>query len=579
MRVSGIRVLVLSLWLVALQPPAHAADCPDATRVLGPEASGVVRRALGALHPQQLQVRCDTIAIQLCPDARTCTDIDLSDAQRGCASVTAGAWCISTPPGRQALVETLANHLRDVPGPWRGALVSADLGEPATASGDPGAAYPWWAWLLAVALLAAPFALGRALGAWARSRHQTKRRFQIIRWATAAVVLGGTLPLTAWLPGVGFWDLLLLAGLATAGWLTATAERRMEGPARRVAVIASLLSLGAAELAVRALLPQPHEEPVRDALTFAPEAREPGCQLLYPELAGDRVGALDAAASTASRRVLHVGDSMLLDGAEPAERAISRINASDPDSAHLNAAMQGTGTDFQSVVFERWAARTTPALAMVWLYPGNDMADVDKAYACCAAGPLLDDSEPPNARCAAPEWSFDLGTLVARSPPPYPVRVAATVSALAAHLSAAMRKAVAPLEPATGANAGFEGDERSLTREASFLRRIKATSEALRVPVVAVILPFRGRLHHLLEDGPAASDVGTALVRAATDAGLEVWDARPTITAAARDHGVAALYSPEGGWNEHFGPLGHRVLASWAEPRIADRLAAARREP
>ena len=88
---------------------------------------------------------------------------------------------------------------------------------------------------------------------------------------------------------------------------------------------------------------------------------------------------------------------------------------------------------------------------VLYLNAANDLADMDQPYACCGHGPLFDQAEPELGwRCPSPNWAFPLSTLLARSPAPYSLRVAAGVAHSAAYAARGFARIAAYAEPSLG---------------------------------------------------------------------------------------------------------------------------------
>ncbi|MGB0591991.1 MAG: hypothetical protein ACPGU1_20105 [Myxococcota bacterium] len=544
------------------------AENPAAWRALPPETldrlRARVREGTPPLYLWQGTLVCDHIEATLCTKAQgrgACAEVRLGDPERGCVRPSDGPFCI-TPRGTtqdatvlSAVTARLTDWSPDQV--WR--TIERD-GQPVAE----GAALPYagvdaalWPMGLSLVALLVLFGLGLLWGQLSR-----------LSLGARALVppLSALLGALLW-PGVSTWD-LLCAGLIIGGvgWVRGRHGPPSQGALGRFA-LATILTIALGEVAVRALLPAPAPQPPPQAarLYFEPEARELACQALYPTRYGDALPTLRPLSEGADY-VLHVGDSMV-EGNEvaPAERFTAMIDAHDEARVHLNVGFSGTGPDHHLRVLKAWWPVVKPAAVVLYLYPGNDLLDLDRAYACCDHGALLDHAL--DSRCEAPQWSFPLGALLARSPAPYPLRAASSHSAFFAHLSAGFSRLVHGLEPRLGDEAGSTEAEGAWERYSAVIVAIERFVAARGAALNVVLLPTRaalepeGEANHALGVGDRMAEV----LRLAQIPGL---DARPMFRGLGRGGSYAHLFSDQGAWNEHLGPQGHQALSNWLQGRL-----------
>ncbi|MBM4395415.1 MAG: hypothetical protein FJ087_06970 [Deltaproteobacteria bacterium] len=367
---------------------------------------------------------------------------------------------------------------------------------------------------------------------------------------------------------LGAWDRLLAGALFGAGLLAGVRGLPRPFPTGKVLLAAgsTALALAGVEAAVRLALPPPPAFPdVSEARLFLPPGSSWAlrCDMAAPALWPDRWPDLLARrvppdAAAASRRVLHVGDSMVFGaGVGMAEAFPARLAASDPGVSHVNAGVPGTGPDFYLLLVREWLPRVRPDLVVVYLFAANDLLDIDQPYACCGDGPLLAwDADTPRPRCPDPVWGASVGLGIGSSPAPYPVRVATAFSRAARHAAAAFD--VAPRPPR----------EVQAARLEIVLRLLRAEVEAAGARVSAVLLPARWDLEG--DRGAAAWSVPAraAVVAATTRAGLSLLDPAGAFEEAVRRDGVRRWFAAERPDDPHFSADGHELLAEWLRGRL-----------
>jgi lysophospholipase L1-like esterase len=266
------------------------------------------------------------------------------------------------------------------------------------------------------------------------------------------------------------------------------------------------------------------------------------------------------------RLVLHIGDSMVYGtGVGPEERFTHLLESAGAGTRHLNGGFPGTGPDHHLQVLRAWLPLLKPDALVLYLYPGNDLLDLDRPYACCDHGPLLDAGL--KTRCPTPRWSFPLRALLARSPPPYPLRAASSHLVIAAHLSAAFSRVVSLLEPHLGEAAGGAEEEQAWARYGGILSAVRELAAERDLPLSAVLLPTRVAL----EPGAApshAQGVAERMAQVARQESLRLLDARDWIAPLAREGSYGHLFGDGVRWDEHLSAEGHRSLAAWLAERL-----------
>ncbi len=537
-----------------------------AWRALPPGTASELKRAIMGgepeLHLWEAQLVCDEIDAVICTREEgqgSCAHLMLSDPDRGCEGSRAGPYCAVWEDQRapEELRGPILKRLderaeRDV---WRPVERSESAAQaPGARATSEAASWPMIASLVVLLLLVW---LGALLGRF------TQLSLGLGLRVSLPLALG---LLTAWLaPAISTWDLLGAASiLSGAAWLSGRPQGLSRGTCVRLlaALVVSALIL---EVAVRLLLGSPPQSPPpqQARLVFSPEARESACMALFP---ADYPGIMAQSTQAHDRVVLHLGDSMVYGtGVEPADRFTSLLSRRSRDAEHLNAGFPGTGPDHHLGVLRAWLPALKPTAVVLYLYPGNDLLDLDRAYACCDHGPLLDSTF--ESRCETPSWSFPLTALLARSPAPYPLRAASAHLDLAAHLSAAFSRATANLEPSLGDAAGTPEAQEAWGRYAGSLGEIRDLAAKHGVTLTAVLLPTRVAL----EPGAAPSHaavVGDRMLEVARQESLQVLDARPWIAPLARDGSYAHLFGDGVTWDEHLSEAGHEALAGWLFERL-----------
>lgn len=579
-RLTCVAILALLLLpsattLAADLPAAETAASP---RVLRPSSAQLIEaafaRAGADLRLDDAKIHPDFVLATVCQTAQpsVCHQLELRDPATHCQDRRVGPWCLrylkGPPPQAEALERALAGD-RDA------ALWSRPPGAP-----EP----PPSPWGLALAWLLVPLAAGLLLGTG--QRLSLKRRvagiWPVLLVLTVLAGLGAGVGF-AWMR-VGLWDLLSVAGLATAGWgLGAHVLATRRGPFV-LAGVTSLLGLIALEAMARILPMPPAFPPAEEASLLIPslEARQAqgrlhaqsaqaACELLLPQPgATDPLPARLAAPEGTHRRVLHLGDSLAFGSGVPAaQRFTTLLERAEPGVAHLNGAMPGTSIDAQYLLALRALERTPVDLVVLHVFVGNDLVEVDRPYPCCREGPLLTwpAEGVPQPRCKTADVRPERGMTewyLARSPAPYPLRVLTAVSLAARHLCGLQVRVAQRLDEGPSLPPAVATER--------YYRAVKALHAELtrrNIPLVLVILPVRSAL----DAGPRGD--AEVVQRLGRDLKVPVLDAWSLFAEAVRSRPEASLFVPEPPGDPHFSAKGHALVADWLHVKL-ERLTAAR---
>ena len=552
--------LCVVLGLLAAPPaPAVAADCaermaadPSAWRVLPPGTEGRLRRAATALAPQWhfdgVSVVCDRAKVTLCAEPGAgCHEVTLGDPSVRCEGEEAGGWCVGPGLASEALRSSLAGQVSGVR--W----VELRARPVASASPEPGDGLPWSALAVALSWLLLPLLL-----AWPVARLLGDRPRHLVVLGLL-VILGLPLLLGARL---GVWDTLLPGLLFAAGLLLA----RQPGRVLLLVFGATLFAVLLGEVAARVALDAPAAvpRPERARLGLQPEDWDPPCMSLYPETYGSADTRL-ADWQDASRRVLHVGDSLVFGGEVAAgETFVGRLDAAPDAVRHLNLGVPDTGADHHLLALRAWLPRLKPHAVVLYVYAGNDLQDIGRRYACCDLGPLLSfEAAGLPSRCEEPDWRLTPRGLLARSPAPYPLRVGATWSALAAHMVHLLPQLTHSLDRDDRPAHGLAVPPDALTKHRALMDAVAAELRAVSVPGVVVGLPYRRAVEGEHDDEAHAWLRG--MLANAAAAGLHVVDASPAFS-----ERPPGFWAGGAAWNEHLGPVGHAQMATFLERALPE---------
>ena len=408
----------------------------------------------------------------------------------------------------------------------------------------------WWTTSIALLMTLAPLGLGCLLGR--RLPRRGRRAATVLGVLLAAV---GPLWLGPLVPAVSIHDVCFVAAAFAIGLLAARAE--LIG--LLVSAVVLVVGLGAVEVYFRQRpIPTRGALPAEAQWYWTHEEREYGCRAFFPEAYGDdwspEWGDAPPPRRPGVRRVLHVGDSMLaaLD-VQRGQRYTSLLEALRPGEEHLNLGILSIGPDAELLVLRRWLGRLHPDEVVLHVMPGNDVNDVDRPYACCHDGPLLDwDGSTPTERCHEPAWRFSRRKLLAQGPAPFPLRM------LAYHSEAA-RRLLDGIERMTARAEAANDEPTQWAHFGGTLVAIRDEVARAGIPLTAVVLPSR---REVVERGRGYRDVHDRIISITRAAGIRTVDAWDLFEQAIqRDPGAAwFLEAPN---NPHFERAGHRLYADW----------------
>src|SRR4029077_20527712 len=113
---------------------------------------------------------------------------------------------------------------------------------------------------------------------------------------------------------------------------------------------------------------------------FIDVSREP--TVLFPERFTPR--------PAATRRVLHIGDSMVFGVDIPRDQTFTAdLEKLEPGVQHINGGISGMAPDDYLVVLRSWIARHQIELAVIYLFEGNDLNGLDSPHPCSNWQPIL----------------------------------------------------------------------------------------------------------------------------------------------------------------------------------------------
>lgn len=465
--------------------------------------------------------------------------------------------------------------------------------------------------LQALALLACPLALGALAGIWLRRVRNA--RIGGVLAALACLLLPAViaLGLTLFWPLVGLWD-AATEGLLVGMGLVATAHRAFENPRAIVlSVVSGLFACLLLELAARLLLPAPPAYPVEQGphlllatalrmsapdgnlfkfgrippglvhsallpLGQEPEqrpasamaTREIVCSVAYgaayqAQFRGlqhfsEALPAAFVPRPGATRRVLHVGDSMVYGVCvERGQTFAAQLERLEPTVQHINGGISGTAPDDYFVILNRWVERVPIDLAVLYLFAGNDVAGIDSPHPCSDWQSLLtyEHGQVGLRFPKGPHADPDIGWrwLLANSPLPFLAKVLVVRHSFAvAYLGS--------LLDSWSAGAAWVPPRSQFDHVEAILRTAQASMQARKIPLVVVILPATEDLRR-----KTGGSLRFAKWAGATCArlGVPVLDAsQPVLAALARGE------DPTLADGFHFNAAGHLMMANWLHERL-----------
>lgn len=370
---------------------------------------------------------------------------------------------------------------------------------------------------------------------------------------------------------VGIWDRLLTGLLSGFGVFVGAHQWpvRIDLRSRIILAVSTLVALLLLEAGARLLLPPAptFEEPWECRLVLAPwgeyAMEEEACKMLHPEEFPDRMRGRLRGAEGASRRVLHVGDSLVY-MTEPGGLTFPEIlSRMEPGTAHINAGVPGMGPDYYYALMRSWLERLPVDLVVMHLFIGNDLGDLDDVRTCSDLGPLLEYNGNPASqavlRHSGVVWGDYLGPPFFASPPPYALRVACGFSVAARNLQKLYYQvAEALLNPFDEAAAWAHLDAILSTASAELVSR--------GIPLVLVLMPHRPWLtDERYREGDDAIRLG--IERIASRLGIRLLVPWEDFRAAVEREGIERWFL-DGVEDNHFSTAGHRWMAEWLKLKL-----------
>lgn len=579
--------------------PAWAA--PPIRRVLPPSAASALQHAFAeppaGLRFDGADIAAEEARVRLCRGAAPCTTVRLSDPSAPCEGTTAGPWCVQfaddsllTAPEQAELLARLADQApaklwqrADDASGDRGADSNPDSQAGGLAGGQspareplpsrPGHRAAWVAWLLAFALVVLPLLAGKLAGrALIRAlpdRGVTRRALAL---ATLPVGFALTLAAVHIDARVPLYDGLLTAllfGLALVGASWRPSRRKAPRAALVVAAAVMALGLGVVELVARRLPPVAPLASASDAtLIFDAYDFEGACKALYPDTFPEIGPLLHRHEDDGKPRVLHLGDSMVtsasIGDALPFPDLLEQL---DSTHHHIGGGVPGTSTDLQLAVARAWLDRASFSQVVLHLFSGNDIVELDRAYTCSDAGPVLD--EAAHLRFAEPRWAYPLRLIVVRTPAPYPLRVLGTVSVAAAQLVSGFSALTHSLDEPMGLETeGQLGTEAQWRRFDFVLRAFADELAARHIPLIVAVIPHRAFLEAADPASVPTFEAHNRMVAIARGLGLTTLDAGKLFAEAVRRDGSKRYFADTTDYDVHFSAEGHALYARWLLERL-----------
>ncbi len=261
----------------------------------------------------------------------------------------------------------------------------------------------------------------------------------------------------------------------------------------------------------------------------------------------------------ASRRVLHVGDSMVFGANVSREQTFAAdLEKLEPGVQHINGGISGTAPDDYLVVLRSWVAREPIDLAVMYLFAGNDMIGLDAPHPCSNWESILvyDGGHASLRFPSGPKSDRRLGWkwLVINSPLPYVGRVLIVAHSSAAAFLGAMLDRWSANSVRSTMGEEFQHLE-------SILRSARDELREKHVRFVVVVLPAAGAIG--MPNGPS-EQLSREVLAITQRLGLPELDATEPIRAAL-SRGEQPI-QPDG---SHFNAAGHWLMANWLHERLA----------
>jgi hypothetical protein len=256
--------------------------------------------------------------------------------------------------------------------------------------------------------------------------------------------------------------------------------------------------------------------------------------------------------SGASRRVLHVGDSMVFGANVPrGQTFVADLEKLEPEVQHINAGISGTSPDDYLLVTRGWVARHPVDVVVMYLFAGNDLIDMDAPHPCSNWEPILAYADGhAQLRYPTPRRDSGLGAkwLLINSPLPFVAR-----ALIAAHSVAAAH--VGALVDRWTNGARINDAETQYAHLKAILSSARDELRARHIAFIVVVLPAAQAIG--IPNGP--SDLLSSWARAITnELGVRELDASDLV-ADALLHGGHPVQDD----HVHFSEAGHSLMAQW----------------
>jgi hypothetical protein len=256
--------------------------------------------------------------------------------------------------------------------------------------------------------------------------------------------------------------------------------------------------------------------------------------------------------SGVSRRVLHVGDSMVFGANVPrGETFVADLEKLEPEVQHINAGISGTSPDDYLLVTRGWVARHPVDVVVMYLFAGNDIIGMDAPHPCSNWEPILAYADGhAQLRYPTPQRDSGLGAkwLLINSPLPFIGR-----ALIAAHSVAAAHVGAVFDQWTNGAHRSDPGTQYAHLK--AILASARDELRARHIAFIVVVLPAAQAIGIL--NGP--SDLLSRWVLAIThELGVRELDATDLV-ADALLHGGRPVQDD----HVHFTEAGHSLMAHW----------------
>ncbi len=542
----------------------------DHGRIILPSAGPAMSAAFDRVkeHVPKVDVAiARTTAVGKACKADTCWAFRLTDPEHPCAGVKSAAFCLTwtgdVPP--PSIVAPLATALSDVDPDkvWRD-----PPDRPASANMQLATA---------ILLLFGPLFLGWLMGTGLKKAAPNHPGIRTLASLLACVGLAVAALLMALkdqahpAPADAVFTASLLFGGLWFGGLPATDPRL-----KKLAIIGSLVGLIVAEFALRGAIANPpecwHGGEIKLLLPADSDRKCRGAFEGRDQAWFDRIM---RRARGGDEHVLHVGDSMVFgSGVQANETFVSQLDNTDATIAHVNASSPDVGPAHYLLIVRRWLATHTGPIAprhvVVYIYPGNDLVDIDRPDPCCGGASLLQYTDgKATSRCKHAHWQPDVALSLLQSPPPYAVQVAAHYTWGGAMVCAAAKPVAAHLGQVAGLlPSSPDGAPNAKDHLAAVFSALKLETAAVGAKLTIVVLPEREGLEGAVPANTPARRRSTTVTELARAAGIETVDLwKPLQTVVARD-GPQPWFANTYARDYHLSRRGHQLVARHIGPLV-----------